>query len=171
MAVLLYRMRPPNFITDNLISHRDRGFGFGCWRATMDLGNRRLLLLWGFDDSTKSSERRFLVADSIASSIARRSSSANPCSPSHSSCSPIFTFYVWRVINNLAFNFFSFFFYWIFLPEELRLHLVECKMIYMISECKIFSNVWLHYENAIFSHFLSHFLSFQTNFIIENFNI
>ena len=102
MAVLLYRMRPPNFITDNLISHRDRGFGFGCWRATMDLGNRRLLLLWGFDDSTKSSERRFLVADSIASSIARRSSSANPCSPSHSSCSPIFTFYVWRETNHLA---------------------------------------------------------------------
>ena len=29
MAVLLYRMRPPNFITDNLISHRDKDLDLG----------------------------------------------------------------------------------------------------------------------------------------------
>ena len=114
MAVLLYRMWPQNFITDNLISHRDRGFGFGCWRATMDLGNCRLLLLWGFDDSTKSSEHRFLVADSIVLLIAWRSSSANPCSPCVVSWFPL-------MFSFLSFFLFLFFFsdfsYFLLIPN------------------------------------------------------
>ena len=109
MAVLLYRMRPANFIINNLISHRDIGFGFGCWKATIDLGNRWLLLLWGFDDSTKSSKHCFLLADSIASSIARRSSTTNPCSPCVVSWFPL-------MFSFLFFSFFPDFSYFLLIP-------------------------------------------------------